>query len=98
MSKRSKQIECLNRLNDLDGSVQQIALFLREEKIITQDQLNLVRSSPMQGKELQGILAQLVSDEKLQLLEYQWWILPVEIIAITIVTDSLKREFSYQAF
>lgn len=98
MSKRSKQIECLNRLNDLDGSVQQIALFLREEKIITQDQLNLVRSSPMQGKELQGILAQLVSDEKLQLLEYQWWILPVEIITITIVTDSLKREFSYQAF
>lgn len=98
MAKNSRQIECLNRLNSLDGSIQQIVGFLREEKLITQDQMNLVRSSPAQGKELQLLLASLVSNEKLQLLEYQWSILPVEIITITIVTDSLKREFSYQAF
>ena len=98
MSKKSKQIECLDRLNELNGSIQEIVLFLREEKLITNDEVNQVRQSPMQAKELQALLAKVSTNEKIQLLEYQWSLLPVEIITITIITDSVKREFAYQGF
>jgi hypothetical protein len=98
MSKRPKQIECLERLDALNGTIQDILGFLREEKVITTDQVNQVRSSPMKGKELQLILSDLVKSEKLQLLEYEWVVLPFERITVTVVTDNSKREFTYSSF
>lgn len=98
MSKRTKQIECLNRMEELNGTIQDIVSFLKDEKIITLDQVNLIRSSPMKGKELQLILADLAREEKLQLLEYEWVLLPFEHMTITVVTDSFKREFTYSSF
>lgn len=98
MSSRSKEIECLNRLDSLTGSIPEITQFLLEERLIDKDTLQRVRNSPLKGKELQLVLSELKTSEKLQMLEYQWQLLPVEIVNITIVTDSVKREFTYQGF
>lgn len=98
MSSRSKEIECLNRLDQLNGSISDITQFLLEERIIDKDTFQQVRSAPLKGKELQLVLSRLKLSDKLQMLEYQWQVLPVEIVTITIVTDSVKREFSYQSF
>lgn len=98
LSTRSKEIECLNRLDDLNGSIAEICIFLLEERVIDKDQLEKIRRSPMKGKDLNEILNDLKINQKIQMLEYQWQVLPVEVVTIMIVTDTMKREFSYQAF
>lgn len=96
--KRARQIECLTRLDELVSSIAEITGFLLDEKLISKDQFEAIRSSPMKGKDLQALLSWLSTSEKLQLLEYNWQLLPAETINIVIVTDTVKREFTYESF
>lgn len=98
MSTRAKQIECLNRLNDLTAFYLEIEEFLVGDRVATKDEFQIVKNSPMKGKELQLLLSKLSKNGKIQLLEYQWIILPVESITLTVVTDDAKREFTYANF
>lgn len=98
MSTKARQIECLSRLDYLSGSKNEILGFLLLEKIITVDTIASVNKSPTPSKELQILLYDLQKTEKFQLLEYVWEVLPKEHISIMIVTDSVKKEFTYSAF
>lgn len=95
MNKTRREIECLTRLQALGGSVDNILDFLMGEELVGKDEVCKVRLSPEACKDIQLMLARLQNDKKFQLLEYEWAILPVERIKITIVTDRTSQEFSY---
>jgi hypothetical protein len=95
MDKKRREIECLDRLQDLTPTFLDILLFLTEEKIITAEETTAFGKLGINGKTMQNLLFKLQKNDKLQLLEYEWTVLPVERIKILIVTDRNTREFSY---
>ena len=98
MSTTTSEIECLHRLNGLNGSISEILLFLVDEKLILKAKAKEIELSSMPAKELHVFLRDLRSQNAIQLLEYNWTILPKEVIEVAIITDRSQREFSYSAF
>jgi hypothetical protein len=95
MSKASKEIECLIRLDELISCYEDIMDFLIKEDLLTKEEARGIRSSSEMPKNIRMKLAELSKAKKLQLLEYNWQILPVELIGVNIVTDRSGVEFSY---
>lgn len=94
-SKLKREIECLQRLQDLTGQLEDILQFLKLENLVNDNQLKTVKLSADHAKEVQSILRNLQIEGKLQLLEYQWNVLPVENITIAIITDRNQKEFIF---
>lgn len=86
------EVECLIRLNQFTPVYEELLEFLFKEYLITKDELNVIRNSPEKAKLMQAKLRSLSQDRRLQLLEFEWTILPVERIRITIVTDREHKE------
>jgi len=95
MNKTRREIECISRLQVLAGNVDNVLDFLMGESLITRDEVKVLRSSPDAPKDIHKMLCRLGNDNKFQLLEYTWEILPVERIKIYIVTDRASQEFTY---
>ena len=95
MSKTTKEIECLNRLQVLTQQLDSILSFLKQENIIDEISIKNIRHSSDRAKDIQYLLRDLQIKRKLQLLEFEWSILPMEIIRIYIVTDMNQMEFTY---
>lgn len=95
MSKTSKEIQCLQRLQDLTGQLEDILQYLKLENLVDDNQLKTVRLSADHAKEVQQILRNLKVREKVQMLEYEWHVLPVENIRISIITDRNHKEFIF---
>ena len=95
MNKTRREIDCLNRLQSLNTSHDEILEFLFQEGLASREEIKGIRSSPDVGKMLQKHMMHLSNGNKIQLLEYEWSILPVERIKIMVVTDRNSREFSY---
>ena len=92
---RSNQILCLQRLQDMTGQLEEILQFLKLEGLVDDNQMKSVTLGADHAKEIQGILKDLQVKNKLQLLEYEWNVLPVENILITIITERNQREFGF---
>lgn len=92
-STTKREIQCLKRLQELSPMFEELCQFLLQEYLLTKDELRVIRESPEKERMLQTMLASLQENRKLQLLEYEWTILPVERIRITIITDTGHREF-----
>lgn len=95
MRNKKKEIECLNRLHSLNGSYEDIVQFLLQEEVVTASIVTALRQSSDQAKDMWSTLFNLRASGKFQLLEYEWHVLPVERINITVVTDKSKKEFTY---
>ena len=95
MEKTRREIECLVRLNDLQDSYSMILEFLISEALISSAEVKAMRASSEIAKKLQLHLAQASAEGKLQLLSYEWTILPVERVRILIVTNRASKEFSF---
>lgn len=95
MSNSVKKIECIARLNTLRGGIDEILTFLVEENILLEQTARALRLSPETAKETYRLIQGFFAAGKFQLLEYEWQLLPVERIKITIVTDRNSREFVY---
>ncbi len=95
MSKRTNQILCLQRLQETTSQLEDILQFLKLEGLVDDNKLKSVKMSPDHPKEVQAILRDLQVREKLQLLQYEWSVLPVENILITIITERNSKEFSF---
>lgn len=95
MSKIKKEIDCLNRLQDLTGQLNDLLMFLKLENLIDDGVIRYVNNSPDKAKEIQLILRDLQVRQRLQMLVYEWTVLPVENITITIITDHNQKEFIY---
>lgn len=95
MSRISREIECLQRLQAMTGQLEDILSFLKLENLIDDNQMKSVKLSSDHPKEVRGILQDLKSKQKLQLLQYEWSVLPVENISITVITDRNQKEFIF---
>jgi len=95
MNKTRRQIDCLQRLEELTTSREEIFAFLFADNLITKEEVKSIKSSSDQAKALQAFLAHISRENKIQLLEYEWHILPVERVKILIVTNRNSKEFSY---
>lgn len=95
MSTKSNKILCLQRLQDTTGQLADIVDFLKLEQLVDDNQIKSLKLSADHAKEIELILRDLQVKNKLQMLEYEWNVLPVENILITIVTERNQREFSF---
>lgn len=95
MSKVKKEVECLTRLQELTGQLEDILTFLKLENLIDDNQIKTVKLSSDHPKEVRAILQDLKVRQKLQLLQYEWSVLPVENITVSVITDRNQKEFTY---
>jgi hypothetical protein len=68
---------------------------MAREDLLSKEEAKAVRSSSEIAKLIHTRLKNLSKTNKIQLLEYEWQILPVELIKITIITDRNNQEFTY---
>ena len=97
MSNSVRQVQCLKRLEELNGSYEDILQFLMQEDLIDKAKSLSVRSSADKAKEIHGLLNHLSRSGGIQLLEYEWSVLPVERITLLIITNKSKKEITYGA-
>jgi len=92
-----KQIEFLDRMFDRLKNRQEILEFLKLNRLINDDQLQTIlhEQHNTHSTVIAGLLANLVKEEKVQMVSYDWTILPKETMKLTIVTDLDKKEFIY---
>jgi hypothetical protein len=93
MRNTKREVECLKRLQELSPVYDELIAFFVQEYLLSKEELKIIRNSPNQGKLLQTKLASLSEERRVQLLEYEWIILPAERIKISIVTDRGFKEF-----
>ena len=95
------EIRCLERLEELNGGMDSIMSFLIEEKLMDQADAKRIMSEALSSKALHSYINALKNSTAMykinavQMVEYEWQVLPVERIKIIIVTDRSSREFSY---
>lgn len=95
MNKTSKEIMCLKRLEELTNQLDDVLMFLRDEGLINDNHIKKAKLSPDIAKEVQEILSELRKNSKLQMLNFNWSLLPIENIALYIVTDRNSKEFVF---
>jgi len=93
MKNTKREIECLNRLQELSPMYENLVQFLVQEHLMSKDELLVIKGAPERARLLQAKLATLSEGRQIQLLEYEWNLLPVERILITIVSNAGHREF-----
>jgi len=93
--KAKREIECLLRLQTLTGQLEEILYFLRSEDLITDSLVKTTKHSSNMPKDVQQILQDVQLTNKVQMLTYEWSVLPVENIIITIITDRAQKLFEY---
>lgn len=91
----NKQIECLARLLAANGSLDDIIDFLIEEKIMDASELPYYRREVSKPKYIWNLLNVAKQKESIMLLDYEWQVLPVERIKITVVTNRNSKNFTY---
>jgi hypothetical protein len=92
-----KQTEFLNRLFSLLPCQVEILQFLRDERLISEESMTglLKDRSETHPEQIALILHELAASEQLQLVDYEWTILPTELLQLTIVSLKDKRVFNY---
>lgn len=95
MTRTGHEIDCLARLQEMNGSLAEVLDFLLAEDLIHKDVTKSLKTSSNLPKEMQKLLHNLSKDNKFQLLTYEWTILPVERIKILVITNRNSKEFTY---
>ena len=93
---RNSKIDCLDRMFKLAQNMGELVNFLYEEKLITKSDVEHVGKEPDKARTVYEILQRLKEEDKLLLLDYEWIILPIERIKVSIVTEAVAREFTYR--
>jgi len=96
---KKRQIEFLNRIFELLKCRSELLLFLKEERLITADTIHNITSQhhTLHAESVAALLAELAKQDKLQLLYYEWTILPIEHMKLTLITNHSKKEFEFNA-
>lgn len=92
-----RKIDCLNRLFELTKCRTEVLQYLKSEKIITDDVMAgiLHGNHNTHSTQIATLLQECAKKETVQLVDYEWTILPKELIRLTIVTANSKKEFLY---
>lgn len=94
-----RKIEFLTRLFDLLKCRNSLLEYLKEEKLISDDVMQnmLAEHYSTHASKIAFLLQDLQKSDQLQLLDYEWSILPFERLKLTLVTRTGKKEFEYSA-
>lgn len=94
-----RRIEFLNRIFDLLKCRTTLLNFLKDEKLITDDAVQTLMSEhhSSHAAHIANLLAELAKQDKLQLVDYEWTILPNEHMRLTLITNHSKKEFEFNA-
>ena len=91
----NKKIEFMNVLFKKLACRQDILEFLAEEKVIPRVMVQdiLHQNHNTHAGQLATLLDSAVKEDRLQLVDYEWSVLPVEKLRLTVVSNNLKREW-----
>lgn len=94
-----RQIDFLNRLFDLIKCRSELLQYLKEEKLVTDIAIKSILNehASTHAKQIYDLMLSLAKDDKLQLVDYEWTILPFERLKLTLISHSGKKEFEYNA-
>lgn len=92
-----KRIDFLEQLFKKLQCRTEILQFLRDEKLISDDLMQTIlhENHLTHTTKIAMLLNDLVKEEKLQLVDYEWTVLPKEFLKLTIVSAEDKKEFFY---
>ena len=93
MSNFNRKVEFLNRLFKLASCYEDLVNFLRSEKALSDFELDTLKNESDKARYLIIHLERIRSEEKLLLLDYEWLVLPVERLKMTLVTERVSKEF-----
>lgn len=75
--------------------MEELIEFLKEEKLMNDHQIQTIKSETEKSRLIYMVLENLRRDDKLLLLDYEWILLPVERLKLTIITERNRRDFNY---
>lgn len=92
-----KKIECIEYLFKKLKCRSEILQFLVDENLLTSQEMAGILHDPhhTHSSAFFSLLSGLQKEEKIQLVDYEWTVLPKEFVKLTIVTMSAKKEFTY---
>src|SRR5688500_4941067 len=92
-----RKIEFLDRLFKQLKCRQEILDFLKSEKLVNDDLVQRILHDNHQthSTTIASLMEQLQKEDKLQLVSYEWTVLPTELLKLTLVTPLCKREWVY---
>ena len=94
-----KKVKCMNRLFELLQCKNEIIEFLLKEKLVDVEEKDHIVLSHVSGHagKLFSILDNAMKEDKVQLLDFEWSILPKETLSLTIVTNMDKLHLNYES-
>ena len=92
---QTDKIQFLIRMNKFNDLFRELKEFLVAEKVITKDIAKAIsaRVPEIQAQEIYLILSK--DNDKLQMVDWEWTVLPKEHMKLTLVTYNCTKEFSY---
>jgi len=91
----NKKVECLKRLFKKNSSYVEICEWLLEKRLVTKLQVDMYTRMDERAEFLYNVFEDAKSNDQFQLIDWEWSILPLELIKITCVTETEVRVFSY---
>ncbi len=90
-----RRLQAFRELVSKAYSPRDIIDVLKSDQIVSDKEIHEVTTSYDPTESLFKLLEIKYKDGKLDLLDYEWWILPRRVIVLTIVTPYAKREFRH---
>ena len=90
----NKKIECIRKLIDNDMFID-LTEWLIENKFAKSDDFMGLARNKEKAECVYQKLNEAMAEEKLQLIDYEWNLLPLELIKITCITETEKKVFTY---
>lgn len=94
MSILNTRIECVKTLIHKNGYYDLLE-WLEENKMLDKEKWKTADSLQLKSELIVKSLSFAEQSQRLLLVDYEWSILPLQIIKITCVTEREKREFTY---
>lgn len=91
----NKRTECIKRLFIKQHSYNSMCEWLMQLKLTNELEVNTFTRDQERAEFVLAVLDKAVKDEKFQMVDFEWTILPLETIKITCVTEWEEKVFSY---
>lgn len=91
----NRKTEFLGRLFALASCIDDLVAFLIAEKLLSEFQYSCLKQEADKPKFIYTLLEELKKADRLLLLDYEWSLLPIERLKLTIITERTTREFTY---
>lgn len=91
-----RKLKALEIINSKSVHALDMADYLFKDRVITSAQMEEIKTSNSRSESLLRALESASKEGRVQLLDYEWQILPTQRVVVTIVTDSGIKEFKHE--